>query len=286
MKLSAFTFIRNGQILGYPFVQSIKSILPIVDEFVICVGPCEDDTLEQIKAINDPKIRCIESVWNENMQEKGFVYGQQKMIAQYNCSGDWAFYLEADEVMHEDDHEVLLNCIKKYHHDKRVEAIAFDYLHFYANGKTVLDSPRWYRSEVRIIRNTIRSIAPDGLFWTVMDGNKKYRYPNAVRSGAKIYHYGWVRSELEMQLKSEKVNKYWNSDATKIDYNDIDPLILKEFTGSHPSYIQNWLPGSTEVFKAQPKNGIPKVYLRYRKKAWLEKVFNIDLSKKHYVAIK
>ena len=32
MKVSAFTFIKNGQILGYPFVQSIKSILPIVDE--------------------------------------------------------------------------------------------------------------------------------------------------------------------------------------------------------------------------------------------------------------
>ena len=46
MKVSGFTFIKNGQILGYPFLQSIQSILPIVDEFVINVGESEDDTLK------------------------------------------------------------------------------------------------------------------------------------------------------------------------------------------------------------------------------------------------
>ena len=51
MNVSAFTFIKNGQILGYPFVQSIKSILTIVDEFVINVGQSEDDTLSMIKSI-------------------------------------------------------------------------------------------------------------------------------------------------------------------------------------------------------------------------------------------
>ena len=45
MKISAFTFIKNGQILGYPFLQSIQSVLPIVDEFIINVGESEDDTL-------------------------------------------------------------------------------------------------------------------------------------------------------------------------------------------------------------------------------------------------
>jgi hypothetical protein len=39
MKISGFTFLRNGQKLGYLFVESIRSILPIVDEFVIALGP-------------------------------------------------------------------------------------------------------------------------------------------------------------------------------------------------------------------------------------------------------
>ena len=102
-KVSGFTFIRNGMQLGYPFIASIQSILPIVDEFVIAVGESEDDTLSQIQALNEPKIRIIQTVWNENMRDKGYVYGQQKMIAQFNCTGDWAFYLEGDEVVHEND---------------------------------------------------------------------------------------------------------------------------------------------------------------------------------------
>ena len=103
MKISGFTFIRNGTLLGYPFIQSILSALPICDEFIVAVGDSEDDTLERIKAIGSEKIRIISTQWNEKMQDRGFVYAQQKMIAQYNCNGDWAFYLEGDEILHEDD---------------------------------------------------------------------------------------------------------------------------------------------------------------------------------------
>ena len=107
MKVSAFTFIKNGQILGYPFLQSIKSILPIVDEFIINVGESEDNTLELIKSLNDRKIRIIRSKWNNEMRDRGYVYGQQKMVAQFNCTGDWAFYIEGDEVYHENDLEKI-----------------------------------------------------------------------------------------------------------------------------------------------------------------------------------
>ena len=107
MKVSGFTFLRNGQKLGYPFVASIRSLLPLVDEFVIALGPCDDDTEEMLRAIGDPKIRIIPTQWNERIRSdysvKGFVFGQQKSIALFNCTGDWAFYLEADEVLHEDD---------------------------------------------------------------------------------------------------------------------------------------------------------------------------------------
>ena len=100
MKVSGFTFIKNAEMLGYPFVESIQSILPIVDEFVIAVGESSDNTLEIIKSIKDEKIRIIETQWNESMQDRGYVYAQQKMTAQFSCTGDWAFYLEGDEVLH------------------------------------------------------------------------------------------------------------------------------------------------------------------------------------------
>ena len=209
MKVSAFTFIRNGEILGYPYIASIKSVLPLVDEFVINVGPSEDDTLKNIQAIGSDKIRIIESPWNENMQVSGYVYGQQKMIAQYSTTGDWAFYIEGDEVIHENDIPKIHSAMEKYLHDDRVEALTFDYLHFYGNKNTYIWSPSFYRREARIIKNSIRSYAPDGLFWVVLKSNKKGRYPYAAHTGATMYHYGWVRSEEQHDLKVQKVSKYW-----------------------------------------------------------------------------
>ena len=56
MKVSGFTFIKNAEMLGYPFIESIQSVLPIVDEFVIAVGESDDNTLEIIKSIKDDKL--------------------------------------------------------------------------------------------------------------------------------------------------------------------------------------------------------------------------------------
>jgi len=286
MTISAFTFIKNGEILGYPFVESIKSILPIVDEFVVNVGQSEDDTLKIIQAIDSPKIRIIESKWNNHMKDRGYVYGQQKMIAQFNCTGDWAFYLEGDEVVHEDDLDKIYACMKKYKDDADVEAIVFDYYHFYGNANSYLWSPAWYRKAPRIIKNSIRSYAPDGLFWLVLDKNKIGRYPKAVECGAKMYHYGWVRSEAQMNLKSEKVQQYWNKGHKTINYADIDGRIIQEFTGTHPKIVQEWLPKEKGVFQADKHHILTSKEKKHRMMLTLENLFGLELSKKHYKRIK
>ena len=286
MKVSGFTFLRNGSILGYPFKESILSILSIVDEFIVALGHCEDDTEDVLKEIKSDKLKIIHTQWNEKMTDRGYVYGQQKMIAQFNCNGDWAFYLEADEVLHEDDLDIIYKSMEKYKDDKDVEALAFDYIHFYGNKNTYLDSPGWYRKEVRIIKNSIRTIAPDGLFWVVLEKNKKGRYPKAAHTGARIYHYGWVRSEEQMNLKLKKVTKYWKHKFKQIDYSQIDSKILKEFKGTHPKVIQNWLPNANGIFKANPTHKLTKKEKRHRIKMFFEKLFNIDLSKNHYKLVK
>jgi len=282
MRISAFTFIKNGQILGYPFIESIKSVLPIVDEFVINVGDSEDNTLELIRSIDNNKIRIIESRWNPSMQEKGYVYGQQKMIAQFNCTGDWAFYIEGDEVYHEDDLKRIKDSMLLHLNNSNVEALVFDYYHFYGNANSFLDSPGWYRSEARIIKNTVRSYAPDGLFWLVLDTNKKGRYPKAKHTGAHCYHYGWLRSEAEMNLKSSKVQKYWGKEPEKIEYMNIDQTIIHEFKGTHPKIIKEWLPKDSGIFKAKENYIKNQKEKRHSIKMKFEYLFGIDLSKKHF----
>lgn len=286
MKVSAFTFIKNGQILGYPFIQSIQSILPIVDEFIINVGQSEDGTLALIQSIKDPKIRIIQSTWNDNMHDRGYVYGQQKMIAQFNCTGDWAFYIEGDEVYHEDDLDKIRASMQTHVDNPEVEALVFDFYHFYGNANSYLDSPGWYRSEARIIKNSVRSYAPDGLFWLVLDSNKKGRYPKAKHTGAHCYHYGWVRSEEQMNLKSEKVQQYWGGEPAKIDFSKMDQSIIKEFSGTHPKIVQDWLPQDKGIYQADSNYELTKKQKKHRLMLKLEKWFNLALSKKHYKLIK
>jgi hypothetical protein len=282
MKVSAFTFIKNGQILGYPFLQSIQSILDIVDEFIINVGQSEDDTLSAIKSISSPKIRIIKSQWNDCMQDRGYVYGQQKMIAQFNCTGDWSFYIEGDEVYHEDDLEKIRNSMEMHLNNPNVEGLIFDFFHFYGNTNSILNSPGWYRSEARIIKNSVRSYAPDGLFWLVLDSNKKGRYPKVKHTGASCYHYGWARNENLMNLKSLKVQKYWNKQHVKIDYSQIDQSIIQEFKGSHPKIIEDWLSKDQDLFQADPNYVPTQKQKKHLLMIKLENFFGIDLSKKHY----
>jgi len=286
MKVSGFTFIKNGQILGYPFLQSIQSILPIVDEFVINVGQSEDNTLDVVRSIKDKKIRIIESEWNDSMQDRGYVYGQQKMIAQYNCTGDWAFYIEGDEVYHERDLEKIKKSMELHLHDENVEALIFDFNHFYGNTNSLLNSPGWYRSEARIIKNSIRSYAPDGLFWVVLSSNKKGRYPTAKHTGVTCYHYGWVRSEEQMNLKSKKVQKYWGEMPVVIDYSKMDQLIIKEFQGTHPEIIKDWFPKENGLYETDPSYKITLKQKKHRIMLKLENLFGLELSKKHFKLIK
>jgi glycosyltransferase involved in cell wall biosynthesis len=283
MKISGFTFIRNGTLLGYPFIESILSALPICDEFIVAVGDSEDDTLARIQAIGSNKIRIIQTQWNEKMQDRGFVYAQQKMIAQYNCTGDWAFYLEGDEVLHEDDLPKIKASMEKHLNNPEVEALAFDYHHFFGSPDWVAISPAWYRQECRIIRNTIRSWAPDGLYFVVMDKNKKGRYPRAALVDATIYHYGYVRNIEAMRKKNERVGKYWKHDHPLFNGYQIDPQALEPFNGSHPTITLNWLKNEAEKHFSPDKNH--QLTKREKKHRWvmgIERLFCIKFNKKHF----
>jgi hypothetical protein len=287
MKVSGFTFLRNGQQLGYPFAESIRSVLPIVDEFVVALGPCEDDTEKLLRAISDPKIRIIPTQWNERIRSdyslKGFVYGQQKSIALFNCTGDWAFYLEGDEVVHENDLQKIRGAMERYLDDDRVEALAFDYLHFYGNVNTYAWSPRWYRTEVRIVRNTIPVWGPKGLFFVVPDSHATGHYPRAAHTGATIYHYGWVRGETQMNSKIAAVGKFWGEkSAPTMDYTQVDSATLKLFTGTHPKVVQNWLPPGEGIFQADPNYRLSSREKKHRIMLKLEQWFGFRFNKKHY----
>ena len=151
MKVSGFTFVRNVVKYDYPVVESIRSILPVVDEFIVNVGLCDDGTLELIRSIGDPKIKIVESVWDETLRKDGLIYAQQTNIALSHCTGDWAFYIQADEVVHEDDLPIIQEAMRRHLGNPAVKGLLFRYLHFIADYWST--NPWFYHKAVRIIRN-------------------------------------------------------------------------------------------------------------------------------------
>ena len=68
MRVSGFSYVRNGFTYGYPFIESILSVLPLCDEFIMVVGDSTDGTREAVEKINSPKIKIIDTVWDETMR--------------------------------------------------------------------------------------------------------------------------------------------------------------------------------------------------------------------------
>jgi len=288
MKISGFTFIRHGTLLGYPYLESIRSLLAVCDEVIIAVGQGQDNTLSQIQALNHPKLQIIKTIWNEKMHDRGYVYAQQKMIAQFNCTGDWAFYLEADEVLHEQDIPTIKAALQQAHHQPAIEALVFDYYHFYGSPQTLAIGPGWYRRAVRVIRNSIRNYSPDGLFFVVMDRNKQGRYPNAALAGVPIYHYGHVRKRAYMKNKIQQVSQYWGHSPPDFDnYGNIDPQILTPFLKNHPAVMRTWLAEQAEQkLILNPQYQPTRREYRHRLMRYLERLLGWDFSKKHYRLVK
>ncbi len=245
MKVAGFTIIRNAIKFDYPVVEAITSILPICDEFIVAVGNSEDETLQLIKSINSPKIKIIETVWDDSLRQGGQVLAIEtnKAFDAISKDVDWCFYIQSDECVHEKHLASIKEAMQKYKDDKRVEGLLFNYVHFYGTYNYVGNSRRWYRKEIRIIKNdkSIRSYK-DAQGFRKTDNSKL----NVKPISAEIYHYGWVKPPKAQQAKQEHFHKMWHDDewmkkniaqVEEFDYSQIDSL--EEFKGTHPQVFQN-----------------------------------------------
>ncbi|MBL0048583.1 MAG: glycosyltransferase family 2 protein [Bacteroidetes bacterium] len=268
MKVSGFTFIRNALKYDYPIVEAITSILPICDEFVVAVGKSEDATLQLIQNIGSPKIKIIETIWNERLREGGRVLADEtnKAFNAVSTDSDWAFYIQGDEVIHEKYLPAIRQAMLDNALDTRVEGLLFDYTHFYGSYDYIANSRKWYRHEVRIIRKD-----PEIYSFRDAQGFQKYNRPLRVKKcNASVYHYGWVKPPELQQAKQESFHKMWHDDdwvqknipkAATFDYSKIDSLT--SFKGTHPNVMLPRINSKNWHFSFDPTKGIKPAF-RYR----------------------
>jgi hypothetical protein len=242
MKISGFTFTKNTAKLYYPLKESILSILDICDEFIIAYaeGDSDDNTLELIKSINSQKIKIIKTVWDTNTRG-GAVYAQQTNIALNACSGDWCFYLQSDELVHEKYLEPIKQACETYLLDKRVEGFLFNYKHFWGSYDYFVKNHGWYAQDIRLIRNKIGVYSYRDAQSFRINNNKKLQ---VIELNAEIFHYGWVRPPEIMIKKDEKMAALYNDREIKItdDYFEYGNMLkMKKFKSSHPLVLEQWI---------------------------------------------
>ncbi len=248
MKVTGFSFIRNGIKLDYPIVEAIQSILPICDDFIVAVGNSDDETLALIQSIEPQKIRIIQTVWDDTLRENGAVLAVEtnKAFQEIEKDSDWAFYIQGDEVIHEKYLPIIKAAMLAYKDNFKVDALLFNYQHFYGSYDYLGASNSWYKDEIRVIRN-------NKSFYSFKDaqgfrkGNNEKLH--VISIPAFVNHYGWVKDPRAMQQKQESFHKLWHDDdwldknvakAESFEYEKHVSQLVK-FTDSHPKVMEERL---------------------------------------------
>ncbi|MBC7904441.1 MAG: glycosyltransferase family 2 protein [Gemmatimonadaceae bacterium] len=267
MKVSGFSYIRNGFLYDYPFLESIQSVLPLCDEFIMVVGDSHDGTREAIEKLDNPKIKIVDTKWDDNMREKGYIFAQQANIGLDHVTGDWAFHIQADEVIHEKDLPLIRQSMERWLDDKSVEGLLFHFINFFGDYRHFGPSRRYHNKEIRIVRNdtAIRSYRDSQGFRRYNDPSKQLEEKgeklNVKLIDSTVYHYSYVKNpetQVRKQVEfgkrwidnDEKLQEYLKKNAKGFNYNAVD--VLETFQGSHPSVMQTRIRNQDWDFKYDP----------------------------------
>jgi len=293
MKISGYTFVRNATLLGYPLKASIQSILPLVDEFVICYcqGDENDNTYNEISSIESDKIKLVEGIWDPERFKKNTLYAFLSDMAKKSCEGDWLFYLQCDEVIHERHLDEIKTACFQYLEEKHVEGFLFNYRHFWGDYDHCFTHHGWYPREVRIVRNDpkIHSWRDAQSFRRIEDfkattedylRTDSTQKLNVIALPSYIHHYGWVRPPETMVNKQNRMRKSFDPNRPLLQEAAFDygPLQrIPKFKGTHPQVMQpmidqwNWK-SSLQYKGARNRNRRKHRHelIKYRLRSWIE----------------
>lgn len=268
MKISGFTFIRNGTVLGYPFVPSIQSLLPLCDEVIVNVPRSTDDTLACVRAIKDPRIQVIESDWDDSEKTGDPILRRHTDLALERCTGDWCVYIQGDEVLHEDSIPAMRATMERELANQQVQGLLVDYTHFYGSYWTEVYSFGWYYKEVRVVRRDPKIRAWGGAqgFRTV--DREKLRVKN---SGGHFLHYGFALEPGQARVKKDNLATLYSGKTggvipTRTPRFYDDDQKVRPFKGTHPAVMRELAAQATWTY--QSRNPL----IRFRKNYFWEDI--------------
>lgn len=179
-KISGYTTTRNCVSQGYPFVESIRSMLQFCDEVCIVDGGSSDGTVSQLvmefmskgatglpidiertvaDLVNGTPLRCdlpegktiIVKVVRRDWDHPHFAVfdGMQKQAAREMCTGDFCWQMDSDEVVAETDVQKILDLCQKL--PPGVDVLSLPVIEFWGGDEKVrIDVQPW---KWRLTRN-------------------------------------------------------------------------------------------------------------------------------------
>jgi len=245
MSLGGFLAIRNGELLDYCWREAIRSMLPICDQVVVSESESSDGTREALNAwaLQEPKLRIVSYPWTNPRGDSSWWPTRIKIAREY-LNTEFACYLDADEVFHEESYQEIIDAVKQG------RTLLCNRLNFWRDPRTLI--PRGHCCGSEVIR-----VGPQRCFFP-----SDYPDDRAIEimslgqpSKVQIHHYGFLRRRDAFFRKARTVLQIWcNSYDPRLEkaerfdgnwmtmpgINDWLDLVVP-FTGTHPEVIRAWL---------------------------------------------
>lgn len=206
-KISGYTHILNPDSHGFPFIESITSMLGFCDEVIVVDGGSTDGSLEKISAIGDERIKIYNRGWD--WKEPG-MDGMQKAYGRAMCTGDFLWQQDADEVVHEEDYEKIKNLVKIFPRD--TDLLHLPIIELWGGGdlfRTDRHSWKW-----RISRNNFRITHGINKDARIIDDKTGKTYAKKgmsdgceyidIMTGTYIRHKGFYTRDIEILRQSDQ----------------------------------------------------------------------------------
>ena len=279
--LGAFTYVYNMISYDYPFEESVRSVIDIVDQFVICECNSSDktaDLVENLRSEFPDKIKVIHRNWVLHFTEISSVAN----FAMSHLTTDYAFQLQADEVLHHDSASLLRNLPEVMIKSGKTAA-RVHYTHFMANYETTF--PFCYENLVRVVKlNTPWRVIGDGVQFAYSDG--QIAEEKVIDTGIQVFHYGKVKDPVKGWQKEWDFQQLYKDigfpdpkmkemeetlGSQKVDYvylfeDHVRNGNIRKFEGTHPivmsKRISEFKSGGFEQFVSMVKTDL-KINFRY-----------------------
>ena len=212
MKLSLYTFVRNGLYFDFHVVEMLRHHLPLADEIIVDEGLSTDGTYEAIKHI-DPKVRVSRNEWDRSDPLTWHI--KFKNRARRKCSGDWCILLDCDEFIPEWEFDRLRETLES----TRADILPVRFTHFYGNYRVhQARTDRIYppRFGHRIHRN-LDSIDVWGDGANVRNAGMEPE-PPTEDTAFDVHHFGEVRHAARLRQKWRTQARQHNAKNPRWDF--------------------------------------------------------------------